>query len=239
MQRELVVRNLERAEDIAPAALAAGIEWTWTSFAEYLDTLDRIPKGINYAANIGHSALRTYVMGERAFEGEATDDDLAAMKAELTDALHAGAYGFTTSRTVHHQTSDDRPVASRLASWDEVVQLVEVLGDLGAGNFQIVGDPSPAGMPDKDAQYRDLSLRDRRAGRPRGDERRDARTARSRRGGRRAHLGSDPPAWDRSVLVVPHPTAVRPAARMARVARASGRGASATTSVTPRSSPGW
>jgi N-acyl-D-amino-acid deacylase len=156
--RELVVRNLERAEDIAPAALAAGIDWTWTSFAEYLDTLDRIPKGINYAANIGHSALRTYVMGERAFEGEATDDDLAAMKAELSDALHAGAYGFTTSRTVHHQTSDDRPVASRLASWEEVVQLVEVLGDLGAGNFQIVSDPSPPGMPDKDAQYRDLSL---------------------------------------------------------------------------------
>jgi N-acyl-D-amino-acid deacylase len=156
--RELVVRNLERAEDIAPAALAAGIGWSWTTFAEYLDTLDRTPKGINYAANIGHSALRTYVMGQRAFEREATEDDLVAMKAELTDALQAGAYGFTTSRTKHHQTSDDRPVASRLAAWDEVVQLVEVLGDLGAGNFQIVGDPTPPGEPDPDDQYLSLSL---------------------------------------------------------------------------------
>src|SRR3954467_11458478 len=77
---ELVVRNLERAEDIAPAALAAGIDWTWTDFAGYLDAIDRLPQGINYAANIGHSALRTYVMGTRAFEEKATDDDLAAMR---------------------------------------------------------------------------------------------------------------------------------------------------------------
>ena len=124
------------------------------------------PKGINYAANIGHSALRTYVMGERAFEGEATDDDLDRMKAELHDALHAGALGFTTSRTMHHQTSDDRPVASRLASWDEVVRLVEVLGELGAGIFQFVEDPTPPACRDKDAAGPRALGRDRRALRP-------------------------------------------------------------------------
>ena len=64
-KRALVVRNLERAEDISPAAMAAGIDWTWTTFREYLDAVDALPKGINYASNIGHSALRTYVMGER------------------------------------------------------------------------------------------------------------------------------------------------------------------------------
>ena len=58
-QRHLVVRNLERAEDISAAAMAAGIDWTWETFPEYLDAVDRLPKGINYAANIGHSALRT------------------------------------------------------------------------------------------------------------------------------------------------------------------------------------
>ena len=139
--RLLVIRSLERAEDISRAAMEAGIEWSWTTFAEYLDAVDRLPKGINYAANIGHSALRTCAMGERAFEQEASDDDLVAMTAELRAALRAGAYGFTTSRTQHHQTSDGRPVASRLASWDEVRQLVGVLGDLGAGTFQFVEDP--------------------------------------------------------------------------------------------------
>jgi N-acyl-D-aspartate/D-glutamate deacylase len=147
---ELVVRNLERAEDIAPAALAAGIEWSWTDFAGYLDAIDRLPKGINYAANIGHSALRTYVMGERAFEVTATDDDLAAMRGELDRAMRAGAFGFTTSRTKHHQTSDDKPVASRLASWDEVCALVAVLADLGVGIFQMVADrDAPDGDPDR------------------------------------------------------------------------------------------
>ena len=92
------MRNLERAEDISADAMAEGIDWTWETFPEYLDTLDRLPKGINYAANIGHSALRTWAMGERAFEQEATADDLAIMARELRDALRAGAIGFTTSR---------------------------------------------------------------------------------------------------------------------------------------------
>ena len=126
------MRNLERAEDISGAAMAAGIDWTWSTFAEYLDAVDRQPKSINYAANLGHSALRTFVMGERAFEEEAGPDDLKAMAAELEDALRAGAYGFTTSRTEHHRTSDDRPVASRLASWAEVEELVGVLGPRSA-----------------------------------------------------------------------------------------------------------
>lgn len=141
--RLLVIRSLERAEDMSRAAMDAGIEWSWTDFAGYLDAVDRLPKGINYAANIGHSALRTFAMGERAFEEEATDDDLAAMTAQLRAALSAGAYGFTTSRTQHHQTSDDRPVASRLASWDEVRHLVGVLGEMGTGTFQFVEDPPP------------------------------------------------------------------------------------------------
>src|SRR4051812_31829239 len=105
----LVVRNLERAEDIDARALAGGIEWGWETFAEYLDAVDQVPKAINYAANVGHSALRTFVMGERAFTQPATDDDLAAMERELRDALRAGALGFTTSRSEHHETSDDRP----------------------------------------------------------------------------------------------------------------------------------
>jgi N-acyl-D-aspartate/D-glutamate deacylase len=141
-ERHLVVRNLERAEDISADAMAAGIEWTWETFPEYLDTLDRIPKGINYAAHIGHSALRTWAMGERAFEAEATADDLAVMKRELRDALRAGAIGFTTSRTPNHETTDGRPVASRLASWSEVEALVGVLGETGTGMFEIAQEPA-------------------------------------------------------------------------------------------------
>jgi hypothetical protein len=81
--RHLVVRNLERAEDIASEAMDAGIDWTWTTFPEFLTAVDGLPKGINYAGYVGHSALRTYAMGERAFDKAATDDDLRAMEREL------------------------------------------------------------------------------------------------------------------------------------------------------------
>ena len=136
----MVMRNLERAEDISPEAMEAGIKWSWTTFPEYLDSVERLPKGINYSAYIGHSALRTYVMGERAFTEEATSDDLEAMKREVRSAIQAGAAGFTTSRTRNHQTPDGQPVASRLATWDEVRQLVGVLGELNSGVFEIAGE---------------------------------------------------------------------------------------------------
>ena len=135
--RSLVVRNLERAEDIAAEAMAEGITWTWQTFAEYLDAVDVLPKGLNYAASVGHSALRTWAMGERAFEGPATEDDIAVMALELRSALRAGAAGFTTSRSVGHATSDNRPVASRLAAWDEVVALVDIVGRESKGCFQL------------------------------------------------------------------------------------------------------
>jgi N-acyl-D-amino-acid deacylase len=136
----LVMRNLERAEDIAPEAMEAGIKWSWTTFPEYLDAVERQPKGINYAAYMGHSALRTYAMGQRAFEEEATSEDLSLMKAEMRRALSAGAIGFTTSRTRNHQTPDGHPVASRLANWSEVRELVGVMGQMNAGIFEIAGE---------------------------------------------------------------------------------------------------
>src|SRR5881296_899654 len=60
--RSLVIRNLQRAEDISAEAMEAGIEWTWTTYAQFLDALEALPKGINYSGYMGHSALRTYVM---------------------------------------------------------------------------------------------------------------------------------------------------------------------------------
>ncbi len=139
-QRALVVRNLERAEDISGTAMAEGIHWTWDSFRGYLDAVEGVPKAINYAAYVGHSALRTYAMGEKAFERAADADQLAAMERELRNALDAGAIGLSTSRSQNHLTSDDRPVASRLADWSEVAHLVGVMGGMGGGVFELALD---------------------------------------------------------------------------------------------------
>ncbi|MEM9561369.1 MAG: amidohydrolase family protein [Actinomycetota bacterium] len=126
--RELVVRNLERAEDIAAEAMAEGIDWSWETYPEYLDFVDRTPKGINYAGYVGHSALRTWAMGERAFTEEATADDVALMVSQVEDSMRAGAVGFTTSISRNHETSDDRPVASRLSTRSEIDALVGAMG---------------------------------------------------------------------------------------------------------------
>jgi len=115
-EADLVFRNLERAEDISRAAMLAGIKWRWETFPQFLDVLDTLPKGINYSGYIGHCALRTYVMGQRAFTDEATEDDTKAMVHQVKAAIAAGAIGFSTTRSVNHQTSDDKPVASRLAT---------------------------------------------------------------------------------------------------------------------------
>lgn len=159
-QSALVVRNLERAEDISGEAMAQGITWRWSTFAEYLDAVDALPKGINYAAAIGHSALRTWAMGERAFTEAASGDDLAVMERELSDALRAGAVGLTTSRSDQHETSDDRPVASRLASWEEVRALVGLVGRESTGTFQLTSEPAGTSSdPAVRAEYHDR-LRD-------------------------------------------------------------------------------
>ena len=141
-EEDLVVGNLERAEDISAAALAAGVDWSWQSFPEYMDAVDREPKAINYAAQVGHSSLRTWAMGSRAFEGPAGDDEIAEMERQLRAALQAGAYGFTTSRSPNHETPAHQPVASRLADWTEVERLVRVLGEVNRGVFELAQEPA-------------------------------------------------------------------------------------------------
>ena len=160
-EADLVFRNLERAEDIARESMLEGIRWRWETYPEYLDVLDALPKGINYAGYVGHSAVRTYVMGERAFTEPASKDDLARMTALVREAVRAGAMGFTTSRSPNHQTSDHKPVASRVAGWDEVRAIVRAMGETGAGMFEIAGErtgPEPDRIRDYHERLRDLSV---------------------------------------------------------------------------------
>ena len=152
-QQALVARSLERAEDISGAAMAAGIDFSWEGYADYLDVVDALPKGINHAAYVGHSALRTWAMGERAFEEEASEDDLASMKAELSRGLDAGAMGFSTSRSAAHLTSDDRPVASRLADRGEVAALVGSMKGRKGAVFELAHEILMSGNLDGDAYW--------------------------------------------------------------------------------------
>jgi N-acyl-D-aspartate/D-glutamate deacylase len=140
--REWFARCLTAVEDIPTEAMLAGIDWTWETFPDYLATVDRLPKAINYGAYIGHSALRMYVMGQRALSDRATEDDLARMAAAVKEAIRAGAMGFSSSRATTHVTPDNTPVASRIADWSEVDRLVGAMAELNAGIFQVGPDTS-------------------------------------------------------------------------------------------------
>jgi N-acyl-D-aspartate/D-glutamate deacylase len=141
-EREWFARCLTAVEDIPTESMLAGIDWTWETFPEYLATVDRLPKAINYGAYIGHSALRMYVMGKRALSETATDEDLTRMAGAVKEAIRAGAMGFSSSRATTHVTPDNTPVASRIADWAEVDRLVGAMAELGAGIFQVGPDIS-------------------------------------------------------------------------------------------------
>ena len=163
-EADLVFRNLERAEDISRSAMLEGINWQWETYPEYMDVIDALPKGINYAGYVGHSAIRTYVMGERAFEEDPTELDMEAMKREVRSAINAGAMGFSTSRSPAHMTSDNRLVASRVAPDQEVHELVRTMGEVGAGIFQLAMKRGDRSYMEDD--YRSLATLSRETGRP-------------------------------------------------------------------------
>jgi N-acyl-D-aspartate/D-glutamate deacylase len=138
--RDWYARCLSAVEDIPTEAMAAGIDWTWETFPEYLATVERLPKAINYGMYIGHSALRMYVMGKRALSEKATEDDMSRMAAAVQEAMKAGAMGFSSSRASTHVTPDDTPVASRIAEWEEIDRIMAAMAELDAGIFQVGPD---------------------------------------------------------------------------------------------------
>jgi N-acyl-D-amino-acid deacylase len=140
--REWFARCLTAVEDIPTEAMMAGIDWTWETFPEYLATVERLPKAINYGMYIGHSALRMYAMGRRGLEERANEDDLRRMAEAVEEAVRAGAMGLSTSRATTHITPDGSPVASRIADWEEIDRLVGAMAAVDAGIFQIGPDIS-------------------------------------------------------------------------------------------------
>jgi N-acyl-D-aspartate/D-glutamate deacylase len=138
--RDLYARCLSAVEDIPTEAMAAGIDWTWETFPEYLQTVERLPKAINYGMYIGHSALRMYAMGKRAFTEKATEDEMVRMAGLVKEALKAGAMGFSSSRASTHVTPDNTPVASRIAEWEEIDRILAAMAELDAGIFQVGPD---------------------------------------------------------------------------------------------------
>ncbi|MFF5828796.1 amidohydrolase family protein [Streptomyces bacillaris] len=121
-------RMMARVEGMALAALEEGVDWSWSSFREYLDALEgRI--AVNAGFMVGHCALRRYVMGADAVGGQPTPAQLDAMLALFHDAMDAGAWGLSTTQSSTHSDGDGEPVASRHARPEELLALSRAVGE--------------------------------------------------------------------------------------------------------------
>ncbi len=137
-QEAWLVQLMEGVEDIPGTALHEGITWGWESFPEYLDALERRHYSVDLAAYIGHGPLRAYVMGERGARNEpATPADIAEMGRLVTEALQAGAVGFSTSRTLNHKARDGEPVPGTFAAMDELDGIADAVVAAGGGLFEV------------------------------------------------------------------------------------------------------
>jgi N-acyl-D-aspartate/D-glutamate deacylase len=138
---EALIDLMEGVEDIPGFALTEGLSWDWESFPEYLDALERQERVIDVGAQMPHHALRVYVMGERAIRHEpATAEDIATMARLTEEALDAGAFGFTTSRTDQHKTTSGAFVPGRYSETEELVGIGRALGRAGTGAFGLISD---------------------------------------------------------------------------------------------------
>jgi N-acyl-D-amino-acid deacylase len=135
--REILAAMMESVEDIPRGAILDGLAWDWVTYGQYLDSMDRLPKGLNVGGMVGHCALRQYAMGERGIEqAPPTEDDLVTMTDLLAEAMRGGALGFSTSRTYLHKVPDGRPVPGTYAEPLELFAFADVLGRHGAGVFE-------------------------------------------------------------------------------------------------------
>ena len=135
--REITMRNLTQVEGMSLDALRRGIAWDFETFPEYLAQLRRQGAVVNIAAYIGHSSVRTYVMGDDASTRVASDSEIAQMQALVREAMQTGAVGFASSTSPAHNGEGGRPMPSRLADEREMHALVMAMGEGGGGVFML------------------------------------------------------------------------------------------------------
>jgi N-acyl-D-aspartate/D-glutamate deacylase len=135
--RDLVMKNLTQVEGMSLEVLRQGIRWDFESIPQYFDMLERRGCAINIAGFVGHSSVRSYVMGEDAPRRAARQEEVARMRALVLEGLRAGAIGFATSTSPAHNGDGGLPMPSRLADEAEMRALVGALKDAGRGLFML------------------------------------------------------------------------------------------------------
>lgn len=144
--RERAMLTMERNEAVRATTMAAGMPWDWESYPEFLDSLERTPKGLNLLSYVGLNPLMSYVMGLEAAKSRAANgSERAEMARLLGEALDAGGCGFSAQllgpNTVQRDY-DGTPMITDTMSHDDLLFFAGVLKEKGHGFIQVIGsDP--------------------------------------------------------------------------------------------------
>jgi N-acyl-D-aspartate/D-glutamate deacylase len=135
--RDLILKNLTQVEGMSLEVLKAGTRWGFESVPEYFAMLEQQGVALNIAGFVGHSSVRTYVMGVDAPKRAATPAEVARMRDIVLAGVKAGAVGFATSTSPNHNGHGGIPMPSRLADEAEMKALVGCLKEAGHGVFML------------------------------------------------------------------------------------------------------
>ena len=135
--RDLTLRALTHVEGMSLDALRAGVNWDFETYPQFLDAMERRGVVPNVGSFVGHSSVRTYVLGDDATKRTATDAEIAEMRRLVLEAVRAGAIGFATSTLEQHNGEAGIPMPSRLGDEREMLALTGALGEAGRGIFML------------------------------------------------------------------------------------------------------
>ena len=161
--RDRLVELMEGVEDIPGAVMNEGLDWSWETFPEYLSALEKKARDVDVCALLPHAAVRVYVMGDRAIGLEnANQGDIAQMREIAREAVKAGAFGFSTSRSISHKTLAGEHTPTLQAQEDELTGIAMGMKDAGAGMIEFVSEWAP----DHNAEFSMLRRITEASGRP-------------------------------------------------------------------------
>ncbi len=139
--RDRSMLTMTRTEAIPYDAMKVGMLWDWETIPEYLDSLERSPKGVNCIQYMPTASLMTYVMGlEAAKSRPATEAERKEMQRLLHQGMEAGLCGFSIQRLGPDSTQadyDGSPMVTDTMCDEDILNLAEVLRARNDGFIQI------------------------------------------------------------------------------------------------------
>lgn len=143
--RERAMLAMTRNEAVPLRTMQAGLPWDWESFPEWMESLARIPKGVNVLTYVPLNPLFMYVMGaEEAKTRRPTAGELGDMCRLLEMGMEAGACGFSLQKlgvNSHQRDYDGTPMITDTIAEDDLKAFAKVLKKLGRGIIQGIGAP--------------------------------------------------------------------------------------------------